>query len=68
MLHQSVKRVKTESQKVLEANSYTLNRVKGRLSSLKHFLATESPLKMIKNAFGFTLKALFVLKMFKFLS
>ena len=28
----------------------------------------ESPLKMIKNAFYFILKALFVLKMFKFLS
>ena len=28
----------------------------------------ESPLKMIKNAFYFILKVLFVLKMFKFLS
>ena len=28
----------------------------------------ESPLKMIKNAFYFTLKALFILKIFKFLS
>ena len=28
----------------------------------------ESPLKMMKNAFYFILKALFVLKMFKFLS
>ena len=28
----------------------------------------ESPLKMLKNAFYFTLKALFVLKIFKFLS
>ena len=32
------------------------------------FLATESPLKMMKNAFYFTSKALFVLKIFKFLS
>ena len=30
--------------------------------------ATESPLKMIKNAFYFTLKALFVLKIFNFMS
>ena len=29
---------------------------------------TESPLKMIKNVFYFILKALFVLKVFKFLS
>ena len=28
----------------------------------------ESPLKMVKNAFYFTLKALFALKIFKFLS
>ena len=33
-----------------------------------NFLATESPLKMMKNAFNFTLNALFVLKIFKFLS
>ena len=32
------------------------------------FLITESPLKMMKNAFYFTLKALIVLKIFKFLS
>ena len=37
-------------------------RLIGALSSLKQFLATESPLKMMKNAFYFTLKALFVLK------
>ena len=41
---------------------------KGALSSLRPFLATESPLKMMKNAFYFTSKALFVLKIFKFLS
>ena len=41
---------------------------KGALSGLRQSLATESPLKMIKNAFYFTLKALFVLKIFKFLS
>ena len=30
--------------------------VKGALSRLRQFLATESPLKMVKNAFYFTLK------------
>ena len=42
--------------------------VKGALSGLRQFLATESPLKMMKNAFYFILKALSVLKIFKFLS
>ena len=42
--------------------------LKGTLSGLRQFLATESPLKMKKNAFYFTTKALFVLKIFKFLS
>ena len=41
---------------------------KGALSGLRPFLATESPLKIMKNAFYFTLKGLFVLKIFKFLS
>ena len=40
---------------------------KGTLSGLKQFLAVESPLKMMKNTFYFILKALFVLKIFKFL-
>ena len=40
---------------------------KGVLSGLWQSLATESPLKKMKNAFHFTLKALFVLKIFKFL-
>ena len=42
--------------------------LKGPLSCLRQFLATESPLKMMKNVFYFNLKALFVLKVFKFLS
>ena len=42
--------------------------VKGALSGLRQLLATESPLKITKNAFYFTSKALFVLKIFKFLS
>ena len=43
------------------------SQLKGALLGLRRFLATESPLKIMKNAFCFTLKALFVLKMFKFL-
>ena len=35
---------------------------------LRQFLATESPLKMMKNTFYLTLKSLFILKKFKFLS
>ena len=45
-----------------------VNQFKGALSGLRQFLATENPLKMMKNAFYFALKALFVLKIFKFLS
>ena len=41
---------------------------KGALSGLRQFLALESPLKMMKNAFYFTSKALFVPKILKFLS
>ena len=49
--------------KMLEA-SY----IEGTLSSLRRYLANKSPLKMMKNAFYFTLIALLVLKIFKFLS
>ena len=42
--------------------------IKGALSGLRQFLATEIALNMIKIAFYFTLKALLVLKIFKFLS
>ena len=35
---------------------------------LTHFLLAETPSKMMKNDFYFMLKALFVLKIFKFLS
>ena len=42
--------------------------IKGALSGLRKILATESRLKTMKNAFYFTLKALFVLNIFKFLS
>ena len=39
---------------------------KRALSGLRHFLAAESPSKMMKDAFYFTSKAFFVLKVFKF--
>ena len=42
--------------------------LKGALFCLRQFLATENPLEMMKNAFSFTLKALFVFKILKFLS
>ena len=43
-------------------------KLKGALSGLRQFMATESRLKTMKNTFYFTSKALFVLKIFKFLS
>ena len=42
--------------------------IKGALSGLRQFLAIENPLKIMKSAFYFTSKALFILKMFKFLT
>ena len=48
-----------------------LKSLKVGLSSSKNICVidvTESPLKMMKNVFYFILKALFVLKLFKFLS
>ena len=41
---------------------------KGALSGLRQSLASENPFKNMKNAFYFTLKALFVRKTFKVLS
>ena len=41
---------------------------KGAFSSLRQLLANENPSKMMKNVFYFTLKALFVRKIFPFLS
>ena len=42
--------------------------MKDALSGLRQFLPTGTPLEMMKNVFYFTSKALFVLKIFKFLS
>ena len=50
------------------STSNVFTSVKGALSVLRQFLATESPLQMMKNALYFTLKTLFTLKIFKFLS
>ena len=49
-------------------NSELVAAFEGAISGLKQFLETESLLKMMKNVFYFALKALFVLKVFKFLS
>ena len=46
----------------------SLNLLNGTFSGLRQFFETEIPLKMIINAFYFTSKALFVLKIFKFFS
>ena len=43
-------------------------KVKGAPSDLRQFLTAESPLKLMTNTFYFTSKALFDLKIFKFLS
>ena len=46
---------------------FKFEKIKGALSGRRQFLATESPLNMMKNAVYFTSKALFVVKIFKFL-
>ena len=58
----------TESPESYISNQDNLISLKGGLSGLRPYLTTETPLKMMKNVFYFTLKALFVLKIFKFLS
>ena len=42
--------------------------LKGTLSSLRQFVTIEYPLKVMKNAFYFMLKALFVIEILTFLS
>ena len=49
-------------------NSAFTTIIKGAPSSLRQFLATESPLKVMKSPFYFTLKTRLILKIFKFLS
>ena len=47
-------------------NDIKVDNIKDELSDLRQFLATESPLKMMNNAFYLISKALFILKIFKF--
>ena len=62
-------------QTIKTPNTYTFHAVsfrcfqdiKGALSGLRQFLATESPLKLMKNPFHFTFKYHFALKIFKLL-
>ena len=47
---------------------WNYDEVKDALLDLRQFSATETPLKTMKNVFHLTFKALFVLKIYKFLS
>ena len=47
-----------------ELSTFKIN-FKDAASSLRQFLSTENPLKMMKNAFYFTLKTLLVFEIFK---
>ena len=49
-------------------NRLSIDGIKGAFSSLRQFLATRSPIKMMKNAFYFNLKVFLVVKIFNFLS
>ena len=53
---------------MLQIKRNDLSNIKGALLGLRQYLVHDSPFKMMKIAFYFTLKALFVLKIFKFLS
>ena len=55
-------------QETVDLVTLTKEILKDVLSGLTQFLATESPLKMMRNTFYFTSKALFFLKIFKILS
>ena len=57
-----------DPQETVDLVAFTEEIVKGALSGLRQFLATENPLKIMKNDFFFILKAFFVFKIFKFLS
>ena len=58
---EAIEKIKTPSKTIGDLH-------RSALSGLRQFLATESPLKIMKNAFYFTSKAFFILKIFKFLS
>ena len=63
-----IKQAVNKFPKFLDGIRTRQNLFKGALSGLRQFLATESPLKIMKNHFYFTSKAVSVLKIFKFLS
>ena len=52
---------------VIRRRKFFLRNIKGALSGLRQFLATESLLKMMKNAFNFTSKVLKILKLMPWL-
>ena len=60
------KKTLRHNEKASSWNGWTTD--KGALSGLRQFLATENPLKIMKNIFYFISKTILVLKIFKFLS
>ena len=67
-IHAGGKDLDATSSKLEQETNTTTKWLKCTVSGLRQFLAFESPLKMGKNVFYFTAKALFDLKIFKFLS
>ena len=63
-----VESIKNHKPSLSIVESDFIRSLKSVLSGPKLFLATGSPFKVMKNAFYFALKALFVLKIFNFLS
>ena len=61
------KKNRSQFRSSIKLGTTTFAWLKNALSGLRQFWGTESPLKMTKNAFYFTLKALSVLEVFKFL-
>ena len=61
-VHSSFSKIKVKRHKIYFSQ---IGFLKDALSCPRQFLATENPLKMMKNGFYFTLKALFLLKIFK---
>ena len=53
--------------KYLYVSTWTFLMLKGPILGLRQFLTIESPLKIMRNAFYFMLRALFVLEVFTFL-
>ena len=68
-IYKTIACAKTQNiiQTIEDDTSLTISSIKSALYGLRQFLIAKSPLKMVKMVFYFTLKALFVLKIFKFL-